>query len=130
MTRTALLIRCGAEEADRIRLEAHKERRTISEYVLRIALRTAAIDDRVFSRLKYDYLANRPQRSISPRTAILVRCDVSQGERIREAARRRDLPINAFVLQALKAAWDKPMSPPIGATAPPQPRTDQSSQTN
>jgi uncharacterized protein (DUF1778 family) len=127
MTRTALLVRCDKEEADRIRVEAHNERRTISDYVLRISL--GAVDDCLFSRPNYHYLANRPKRSTLPRTAILVRCEASEGERIREAARRRDLPINAFILQALKRAWDMTV-PPLRATAPQQPLANQSSQTN
>ena len=130
MTRTALLIRCDADEANRIRVEAHNDRRTISGYVVRISLQAVAVDDRLFSRLNYDYLPNRPKRSTLPRTAILVRCDVVEGERIREAARRRELPLNAFILQALKEAWDSPVPPSIRATRAQQPRTDQSSPTN
>ena len=36
--RTALLIRCSVEEADRIRASAAKERRTISAHVLKIVM--------------------------------------------------------------------------------------------
>jgi uncharacterized protein (DUF1778 family) len=127
MTRTALLIRCDKDEAERIRVEASNERCTISDYVLRISLRAVADDDRLFSRLNQDYLTNRPRRSTSPRTAILARCDISEGERIREAARRREIPINAFVLQALKHAWDSPLRPP---SAPSHQPRNQSTQVN
>ncbi len=51
MDRTALLIRCNTEEADRIRIEAEKQRRTISGYVLQITLRVVEIDDRLFAKL-------------------------------------------------------------------------------
>jgi uncharacterized protein (DUF1778 family) len=100
MSRTALLIRCEAKEADRIREEAQKEHRTISSYVLHVAL-SAVAADRMFSEF------NRYRRSptVSPRSAILVRCTVPEADQIREAARRRQMPINAFILALLKDAW-------------------------
>ena len=48
MSRTALLIRCEAKEADRIREEAQKEHRTISSYVLHVALSAVAADRMFF----------------------------------------------------------------------------------
>jgi uncharacterized protein (DUF1778 family) len=118
MERTALLIRCNTEEADRIRMEAEKQRRTISGYVLQITLRVVEIDDRLFAKLTNfrttnQFLSRRALISPGARTAILVRCGVVEAERIREAARRRDLPINAFVLQSLRRAWTAEMKPPV-----------------
>jgi uncharacterized protein (DUF1778 family) len=118
MDRTALLIRCNTEEADRIRIEAEKQRRTISGYVLQITLRVVEIDDRLFAKLSAfrttnQFLSRRALITPGPRTAILVRCSVTEAQRIREAARRRDLPINAFVLQSLKRAWSAVMKPPV-----------------
>ena len=98
MTRTALLIRCDAEEADRIRAEARKAHCTISEYVLQAVLAVAVDDPATLS-------ARRPKNAFVPRTAILVRCNVAEAKRIREAARRSAIPINAFVLQAVKRCW-------------------------
>jgi len=111
MTRTALLVRCYAGEADRIRVEAQREGRTISGYVLNIAVRAVAADDRLLSKLNH-YPANEFMSSRSPivpgqRTAILVRCAATEAERIREAARRREMRINAFILQALKSVWSR-----------------------
>lgn len=118
MNRTALLIRCTVEEADRVRVEAEKQRRTISAYVLQISLRVVEMDDRLFGKLNNCRTTNQVsgRRALTEpgaRTAILVRCGVAEAERIREAARRRDIPINAFVLQALKRAWAAEMKPPI-----------------
>jgi hypothetical protein len=118
MSRTALLIRCTTDEADRIRIEADKQRRTISGYVLQIALRVVEMEDRLFSKLSNFRTTNQilSRRSlIAPgaRTAILVRCGVDEAERIRESARRRDIPINAFVLQSLKRAWAAEMKLPV-----------------
>jgi hypothetical protein len=99
MTRSALLLRCATEEADRIRIEANKRHRTISRYVVDISVRAVAEDNHKFS--------NPSRRSIAGRrTAVLVRCAVAEAEQIREAARRHAIPINAFVLQALKRAWE------------------------
>jgi uncharacterized protein (DUF1778 family) len=108
MPRTALLIRCQPGEADRIRVEARRERRTISSYVLNIVVKAVAADDRLFQDDHYRANASLSRRSpivLGQRTAILVRCDVIEAERIREAARRRQMRINAFILQALKNAW-------------------------
>lgn len=87
MTRTALLVRY-AGEADRIRVEAQRERRTISNYVSNIAAKAAA-DDRVFSKLNHEpinkVLARRLPILPGRRTAILVRCAAVEAERIRLA---------------------------------------------
>jgi hypothetical protein len=96
MDRTALLIRCNTEEADRIRIEAEKQRRKLSAF-----------------RTTNQFLSRRALITPGARTAILVRCSVTEAQRIREAARRRDLPINAFVLQSLKRAWSAEMKPPV-----------------
>ena len=113
MARTALLIRCTIEEADRIRVEADKQRRTISAYVLFIMVRAIQLEDRLFSTLnRYTTMNRRALIAPGPRTAILVRCETSEADRIREAARRRDIAINAFVLQALRRSWNVQMAPP------------------
>jgi uncharacterized protein (DUF1778 family) len=115
MTRTALLIRCNADEADRIRFEAQREHRTISDYVLGISIRSVEADAAYYP----NELKRRSSTVSGERTAILVRCDVTQAERIREAARRRDIPINAFILQALKSDRQTPLR--VGATGVPAP---------
>lgn len=92
MTRTALWIRCEADEADRIRVEAQKEQRIISGYVLSIALRAVAADS-----LNY-YRHSTGLRTVVSRSTVLVRCTVSEAEQIRRAARRCAMAINAFIL--------------------------------
>ena len=113
MTRTALLVRCYAGEADRIRVEAQRERRTISSYVLNIVVQAVAADDRLFQLDHYraTELLSRGSTIVSgQRTAILVRCAAIEAERIREAARRREMRINAFILRALKNTWSHQVS--------------------
>ena len=110
MDRTALLIRCTVEEAARIRTEAQLQRRTISGYVLHVTSRAVDIEDRLFAKLnRFDGMNRVASRRIliqpGPRTAILVRCTTDEAGRVRSAALRRDIPINAFVLQALKRWW-------------------------
>ena len=122
MIRTALLIRCATEQADRIRIEAEKERRTISAYILGITARSIEVEDRLFAKMNaYSSLNQVISRKAliapGPRTAILVRCSTEEAERIRGAARRRDIPINAFVLQSLKRAWSVQIAPPRGLAA-------------
>jgi uncharacterized protein (DUF1778 family) len=122
MERTALLVRCSNEEAQRIRIEAEKQRRTISAYVLQITGRAVEIEERLLARVNppsiTSQIANRKSLlGAGPRTAILVRCTTSEAERIREAAHRRDLRINAFVLQALRRSWASELKPPSLNTA-------------
>jgi len=117
MERTALLIRCSKDEAERIRVEAEKQRRTISAYVLHIMSRMIEIEDRLFGKMDpsgpvRQVVSRKSLIGAGPRTAILVRCSVFEAERIREAAHRRDFPINAYVLQALKRAWASEVKSP------------------
>lgn len=49
-SRTALLIHCSQEEADRIREAARRERRTISGFVLNAVLWRLAVENRVTAR--------------------------------------------------------------------------------
>ena len=122
MARTALLIRCTTDEAERIRIEAEKQRRTISAYVLFITARAIQVEDRLFSTISPYSNMNRTlsrRALIAPgtRTAILVRCETTEAERIRESARRRDIAINAFVLEGLRRSWNVQMAPPVMQTA-------------
>ena len=120
MTRTALLIRCQADEADRIREEAQKEHRTISSYVLYVALKEV-VACRLLSELNHYRRSPTSSRVMGPRGAILVRCTVTEAEQIRETARTRQMPINAFVLWALRRTWDsRPIEPPRGVVEAPQ----------
>jgi len=130
MSRTALLIRCTTEEAGRIRIEADKQRRTISAYVLQIMVRAVEVEDRLFTKMnRYSamnqVLSRRALITPGPRTAILVRCNTEEADRIREAAHRRDIAINAFVLQGLRRAWSVQMTAPAtgAATEAPPPAT-------
>jgi hypothetical protein len=119
--RTALLIRCTADEAARIRAEAVREHRTISDYVSNIAIGAVEADSRLFSNRSHtplnELVTKRSATAPSRRTAVLVRCAAAQAGRIREAARRRDISINAFVLLALKSAWSHKISSDRGAAA-------------
>jgi hypothetical protein len=122
MERTALLIRCSKEEAERVRIEAEKQRRTISGYVLQIMGRAIEIEERLLAKIDPYTAGNQvfSRKSLigaGPRTAILVRCSVLEAERTREAARRRDLPINAFVLQALRRSWANELNPHLHSAA-------------
>jgi uncharacterized protein (DUF1778 family) len=99
MTRTALLIRCDSEDANRVRQEAQLAQRTISDYLLQNSI--------LFSEFIHPVPQTRSRALPSvPRTALLMRCDVAAAERIREAAKWRGIPINAFVMSALKNAWN------------------------
>ena len=118
MDRTALLIRCNVDEAARVRVEAERQRRTISGYILQITMRMVEIEDRLFAKLSTfratnQILSRRALITPGARTAMLVRCNIGEADRIREGARRRDLPINAFVLQALRRAWTAELKPPM-----------------
>ena len=99
-------------------MQAEKERRTISAYVLNIVARAVDVDDRLFKKLSpYDMmnrvLSRKATIEFGSRTAILVRCSNAEADQIRSAARRRSIPVNTFVLQALKRAWSVHLRPPI-----------------
>jgi uncharacterized protein (DUF1778 family) len=126
MARTALLIRCTKDEAGRIRVEAEKQRRTMSGYVLNIMVRAVDLEDRLFTKMnRYSglnqVLSRRALNAPGPRTAVLVRCSVEEAERIRDAAKRRDIAINAFVLQSLVRSWNVQSAPPTLDAAPEAP---------
>jgi uncharacterized protein (DUF1778 family) len=134
MERTALLVRCSTDEAASIRAEAEKQRRTISGYVLQVMIRAIDIEDRLFAKLTgfrstNQMMSRRALIAPGARTAILVRCNVDEAGRIREAARRRDLPINGFILRALKRVWavdTNPRPAPSVMTEAPRQSTPQS----
>jgi len=50
--RTALLIYCTSEEAERIRLAAKRDRRTISGYVMNAVMNRLAVESRIQERRK------------------------------------------------------------------------------
>ena len=110
MPRTALLIRCDTDDADRIRSEARMQGTTISSYVLQSLTKEIEGEERqrrsgsgVPTTLRTTE-ERVPERSRS-RTAILVRCEDVDAERIRLGAKRRALAINTFIIQSLKRTW-------------------------
>ena len=110
MPRTALLLRCGVEEARTIRYEADHERRTVSGYILNILERSLQIEDSLFHKMPRLEALNRalsrtPHYTLGPRTAILIRCSNQEAERIRFAAKRRQLSISGFIIHALRRTW-------------------------
>jgi hypothetical protein len=111
MARTALLIRCGVEQANEIRSEAQKHHLTISAYVIQVMTVVIQFEEITSTASLHDLLStfacSETHVSASPRTAILVRCSVEQADLIRSEAGKRKLPINAFVLRSLKRAWLK-----------------------
>src|SRR5215467_11034181 len=109
--RSALLICCSVEEAQKIRREAQFEHRTVAGYVLNILSRALRLEERLAAQLNSFQRLNRvlartPIRAPGKRTAILVRCSVDEASRIRIAAIRRDATISGFVLHCLKRNWD------------------------
>jgi hypothetical protein len=113
--RTALLIRCSLEEAGQIRDGAHRQRRSVSGYVLNILDRALHVEELIFGGHQYrPSLKQRLGRipKVAPRTVIFVRCSDYEASRIRAAARRRDITISGFVLHALRRAWNVANNPP------------------
>jgi hypothetical protein len=110
MSRTALLIRCSVQEAERIRIEARNEGRGISAYILNIMFTNVEAEDRLLAsppnyHTTDSVLSRRAPIAPGPRTALLVRCSVAEATKLREAARRGEFSINAFVLQGIKRVW-------------------------
>jgi hypothetical protein len=86
---------------------AAEQRRTISGYVLNIVMRKVEFEEKVFRRHRQlAALAASPSvRASGPRTTMILRCAQEEAMRVREAARRRDMTISGFVLNALRVAW-------------------------
>jgi len=114
-SRSALLIRCSASEAARVRSAAHTEDRTVSGYVLHVLRKAWPIEERIRENLEFvrsfnlrasDAPAPRPlKRPAGPRTALLIRCGAEEAVRIRRAARRKHMTLSAYVLDALARNW-------------------------
>lgn len=124
--RTALLIRCSKHEAVEIRTGAQSERRTISNYILNIVMRSVDFEEAFEGRwvrsptfrLQERALHKDPQRKLGPRTALLVRCTTVEAERIRAAALRKRIMISAYVLSCVRRRFPDSYS---GESAPEDP---------
>ena len=108
--RTALLIRCSADEAAAIRDRAERDRRTISAYILTRLVAALRVEEMLFARLSRFREFNQAVARTSlhppgPRSAILLRCSVEEAKQIRVAAGRRQTTISGFVLHALRRSW-------------------------
>lgn len=94
------------------------ERRILSNYVLNIVLRSAAIEEKLSSLLNRSQFRNRaldmPVRAPGPRTAILIRCSTTEARMVRVAAKRRQIPISSWVLHCLRRSWVAKDARPAG----------------
>ena len=113
-SRSALLIRCSASEATRIRSNAQTEDRTISGYVLHVLRKAWPIEERVRENLELvrslnlrtaEIAAVRPAEKAGSRTALLIRCTMEEAIRIRATARRKHMTLSGYVLDALARNW-------------------------
>ena len=106
--RAAILLSCTKREAA-IREQARVERRTVSGYVLKIALKSASFDETVLRAIGGASLSavGGVQRGLlpEPRTTVLIRCAAAESKQIRAAARRRNSSISRFVLLCLRRVW-------------------------
>lgn len=102
--RAALSVNCSEEQAVRVREFAERERRTISGYVLNIALRAVDVEERYFSRIER-LLPLGITRPPGKRTCLLIRCSAEEAKRIRTAAKRRSMTMCGYVLYSLERSW-------------------------
>lgn len=106
--RTALLIYCTAEQAERIRARAEEEHRTVSGYILNIVMRAVRNEEQLAATLIGYQRLHPIERFPIPsneRTTVLMRCLRGEAERIRRAAKERDTTISSFVLRCVERAW-------------------------
>ena len=83
MKRDALLLRCSVEQADTVRLRAKAERRSVSGYVLNVALHAAEVEEQLAGRLSRFAEFNQVLSRLAlfepgPRTALLVRSSLAR----------------------------------------------------
>ena len=109
--RASILINCSRAESDLIHHQARTERRTLSGYVLQVVLGHVHFEENVLAKLqtahRIPYIApwKRPAQVAGPRSTFLVRCSREESERIRAAAKRRDVSISGYVLSTLRRTW-------------------------
>lgn len=108
--RTAFLLRCSNPAAETIREKARQSRRSISGYVLGVLDRSLHMEEILSGRTARpnDFAGasgRAPVRESGAETAILVRCTDAEADRVRAAARRRDMSISAFVMHCLRRGW-------------------------
>ena len=125
MFRITFLVRCSFDEAETMRAWALVEHRTLGAHILNVMLRALAIEDRLLNRCNpgeaTSGLVKKPSsitRS-AERTAILVRCERFELEQIRNAAERRNMSVNAFVLFTLRQAWYEQSHAPLAIASSP-----------
>ena len=109
--RTAFLLRCSNSAAETVREKARQSRRSISGYVLGVLDRALHMEEILSGRsVRPNELAGTlgraPVRETGTETAILVRCSAGEADRVRAAAKRKDMSISAFVMHCLRRAWD------------------------
>ncbi len=99
--RTALLIRCTADEAATIRRSSRSEHRTVSGCLMHLLERSLWIEEKFakgFAPTRVAEGKTQLSRVKGGRTGILLRCSAEEAARIRKAAARRNMSISAFVL--------------------------------
>lgn len=116
--RTVLLIHCTRQQAATIRKQARVERRTISGYVLNVVMRQVDFEEVLAARVARLRALNATlSKSLTfetgPRTTMLLACAGGDAERIRRAAKLREVTISGFVLGALNRSWKLAGIPPI-----------------
>lgn len=109
--RTVLLIHCSKQQAATIRKQAAIERRTISGYVLNLVMRQVDFEEILVARVARLRTLNLTSSKSTvfetgPRTTMLLACASDDAERIRQAAKLREVTISGFVLGALKRSWN------------------------
>jgi hypothetical protein len=108
--RTQLLLHCTVEEAEQVRRRARDEYRGVSAYMLRLAMRVVEFDERIALDLgQYRaamILRKDAKREVKdPRTTMLLRCSSEEAQRIRAAAKRRDVTVSEYVFRHLRRSW-------------------------
>jgi predicted HicB family RNase H-like nuclease len=109
--RTAFLLRCSDAAAESIREKAKQSRRSISGYVLGVLDRSLHMEEILSGRtVRPNDFSGTPGRAsvreTGAQTAILVRCTAAEADRVRAAAKRREMSISAFVMHCLRRSWN------------------------
>ena len=106
--RTSLLINCCKAEAQEVRRQAKRQRRTVSGYVMNIVLRSVEFDDQLFAELNSLRMLHPKSvlRAPGPRTTLHLYCSAKEAKRVRNAAKRRGRTISGLVLHSLHRSWE------------------------
>ena len=103
--RAAIIVSCSKHEAELVRQESARERRSMSGHVLNIVTRWLSVEERVRAERRLKLHFPEYTREPGPRTTFLLRCSREEAAPIKSAAGIREWTTSAFIIHVLRQSW-------------------------